>query len=384
MNKQLLMVPGPTQVAPEVYQKMISPMINHRSAEFEETFGRALAKLKRLIGCSGDVMLFPGSGTGAMEAAAVNMVSPGEEVVSVSIGYFGKRFAEILKRHGAVVHYLEFPWGQAAEPETVRRFFAQHPGATCCFLTHNETSTGAINDLQTLREAVPEQVMLVVDAVSSLGAAEIRQDDWGIDVVVSASQKALMLPPGLAIVAASKRAMDKSKSVTSHRYYWDFQLAKKFLDRPRPQTPYTPCVSLVLAMDTALDLIEQEGYQAVYARHKLIARGVREGCRAAGLEVLAPEHAASPTVTAVKAPEGIEAGKITGIAKRRYGVVLAGGQGHLEGKVFRIGHMGYVTWYDALASVAAVEMAISELGVPVEQGRAARALQQVIMEGWLK
>ncbi|MGB9866489.1 MAG: pyridoxal-phosphate-dependent aminotransferase family protein [Bacillota bacterium] len=384
MKKQLLMVPGPTQVAPEVYQKMISPMINHRGVEFEDAFGRVLAKLKRLISSSGTPMLFPGSGTGALEAAAVNMVSPGEEVVAVSIGSFGKRFAEILKRHGALVHYLEFPWGEQADPDEVRRFFAQRAGATCCFLTHNETSTGAINDLKALRQAVPEQVMLVVDAVSSLGAVQINQDDWGIDVLASASQKALMLPPGLAIVVASKRAMEKSKLVASHRYYWDFQLMKKFLDKPRPQTPYTPSVSLVLGLEAALDLIEEEGYEAVYRRHQLIAKGVREGCRAAGLETLAPEHAASPTVTAIKAPEGVEAGKITSLVKRKYGVVLAGGQDHLEGKVFRIGHMGYVTWYDALASVAAVEMAISELGVPVQQGCAAQALQKVIMEGWSK
>ncbi|HHV78707.1 MAG TPA: alanine--glyoxylate aminotransferase family protein [Firmicutes bacterium] len=378
MRKGLLMIPGPTQVPPQVFQAMSVPMINHRGAEFEEALGKVISSLKCLLNTKADILIFPGSGTGAMEAAAVNLVSPGEEVAVITVGAFGDRFAQILEAHGAAVHRIEFPWGAPADPSTVKRFFDTHHGVKCCFLTHNETSTGVLNEVKRIRQAIPEQVLVVVDAVSSLGATPIAQDEWGLDVVVTASQKALMVPPGLAVLSVNERAMKKSSEVSTGRYYWDFRLAKKFFDKPRPQTPYTPAVSLVLGLEAALKLIEEEGLERVYRRHAVLARGVRQAMRAIGLEVLAPEEVASPSVTAVKAPGGLASKTIISAVRQKFGVVLAGGQGHLTDKIFRIGHIGYVSWSDVLVAVAAVEMALHDLGCPVRLGSAAEAVEHAV------
>lgn len=381
MKKQLLLVPGPTPVPPEALQAMGKQMINHRGAAFGELFEEINQSIKKVFRTENDVLIFPGSGTGAMEAAVVNLTEPGEKVALATIGSFGDRFGDILEGHGVIVERIAGEWGTAIEPLAVKEKLEANREIKKLFITQNETSTGVTNDLKAVKSVIPEDVLMIVDAVSGLGGIDLKMDEWGIDVVVTGSQKALMIPPGLAFVALNDRAWKVAAENQAPKYYWDFKIAKKFLLKNPPQTPYTPAVSLLYALQASLRLILEEGLDNVFKRHELLAKAVRAGIKAMGLNMLAGDDIASYTVTAVYSPEEIDVGKIRKLAREKYGVVLAGGQKKLDGKIFRIGHLGYVDWTDVITALAGLELTLKELGYPLEFGAGVKAAQEVIYNG---
>jgi len=350
-------------------------MVNHRGPEFSDLLKEAADALRRLFGTSGDAVILTGSGTAAMEAAVANLVSPGERVVVVSGGKFGERWAEIVPAYGAQAHVVQHPYGTAADPAALDEALASTKAAVA-FVTQNESSTGVLNDVRALAEAARSHgALLAVDAVSGLGGAPLPMDEWGVDVVVAGSQKCLMLPPGLSFVAASPRAWERMEASGSPRYYLDLPAHRRAL--AKAQTPYTPAVSIIFGLEESLRLIEAEGLEAIFSRHRLMRDMVRSGVKAMGLELfVADETAASPTVTAVSGGDGFDAEALRKAAARR-GVVLGGGQGELKGRIFRIGHMGYAGPLDMIAALAAVELALQEMGEPVRLGAGLAAAQEV-------
>ncbi len=353
-----LRIPGPTPIPEEVLQKLNKQMINHRGKEFAELIHDVTRRLKDLFQTKGDVFILTGSGTGGMEAAVVNTLSPGDRVLVVSNGFFGDRFGELAERFGAEVSWLRFEWGLAADPEAIRQALSQDNSIKAVLVTHNETSTGVTNDLASIARVVREfDKLLLVDAISSLGSIDLPVDAWGCDVVVTASQKGFMVPPGLAMVSVSDRAWQAHSRARMPRYYWDFTLAKSFLER-RGQTPWTPALTTFYGLIAALKLMEEEGLPNIIARHARVARRAREGIKSLGLSLFPQEAFASNTVTAVRAPDGINVKELLRILREEHGVILAGGQERLEGRIFRIGHLGYVEEADIEEVLEALRVAL--------------------------
>ena len=357
-----LRIPGPTPIPPEIQSVLSRQMINHRGPEFAEMIRKMTAILKEIFQTKGDVLILTGSGTGGMEAAIVNMLSPGDKVLVVSNGFFGERFADIAEIYGAQVERLRFEWGSAADPEAVRQALAKDLGVKAVLVTHNETSTGVTNDLASISKVVKEfEKLLLVDSISSLGAIDLPADAWGCDVVVTGSQKGWMVPPGLAMVSVSEKAWQAQAEARMPKYYWDFAKAKKFLDE-KGQTPWTPAISMFFALDAALELFQQEGLQNILARHARVGNKAREMVKSLGLSLFPQDRCASNTVTAVKASEGLDVKKLLGILREEHDVVLSGGQQRLEGKIFRIGHLGYVSEEDMEAVGQALRIALPQAG----------------------
>lgn len=355
-----LRIPGPTPLPDEILQAMARPMINHRGPEFVEMFRGATADLKEVFQTKGDVLILTGSGTGGLEATVVNTLSPGDEILSLSNGVFAERFASIAEEFGAKVHRIQFEWGRAVDPDGVRKALSQHGGAKAVLVTHNETSTGVTSDLGSVSAVVREfDRLLLVDAISSLGAVDLPTDAWGCDVVVTGSQKGWMAPPGLTMVSVGERAWKAHAEAKMPKFYWDFARAKKYLD-DRGQTPWTPGLSAVYALAAALKLMKGEGLPNIVARHARVAAKTRDAVKALGLSLFADEQYASNTVTAVKAPDGLDVGKLLRILREKHGIVLAGGQQRLEGKIFRIGHLGYVSESDIDEVVGALKLALPQ------------------------
>lgn len=316
-----------------------------------------------------------------MEAAAFNLTAPAERVLVGVAGEFGARFARIFRVSGADVVTVESLPGYPITPEEIGDALRKDPSITTVVVTHNETSTGVTMDLEGIRAAIDrEDVLLVVDAVSSAGAIDIETDRWGIDVLVTASQKAFMTPPGLAFVTVSPKAWERVEKTAARSVYFSFTNARKFLERPTPQTPYTPAVSLLFALREAMRQILAEGVEEVFRRHALLSQATRAGVQALGLSLLAADEWASNTVTAVELPAGVDGHKLTGMLRDRYGVVLAGGQAGLAGKIFRIGHVGAVSWSDIIVVLSALEMAAADLGMNVTPGAAVAAAERVFSE----
>ncbi|MHB1653911.1 MAG: pyridoxal-phosphate-dependent aminotransferase family protein [Desulfitobacteriaceae bacterium] len=382
LNKPYLMVPGPTAVPERVLQAMHRPMINHRGPQYEEMFLRVTEGLKRIFKTTNDVLTFPAAGTGALEAAVVNILSPGDRVLSVSTGVFGDRFAEIAVRFGARVEKVECIWGEAVKPEVLGQRLAEDSGRDikAILVTHNETSTGVTNNIKALAEARGDHpALILVDAISSLGAIDLDMDAWGLDVVITGSQKALMIPPGLGFIALNERAWAAQANAQMPKFYWDALAIKKSL--AKGQNPYTPPVSLLFGLEESLRCIEEEGLENVFKRHITLREVLRAGLKVLELELLADDSAASATVTAVKVPEGIEGKRIQKLMREKYGITMAGGQKKLENKIFRVGHVGYVALTDILVTLATLEMVLMELGLPVKLGVSVGAAQRVIVEG---
>ncbi len=357
-----LRIPGPTPIPPEIQNVLSRQMINHRGPEFAEIIRGMTATLKEIFQTKGDVLILTGSGTGGMEAAIVNMLSPGDKVLVVSNGFFGERFADIAEGFGAQVERLRFEWGSAADPEAVRQALAKNPGVKAVLVTHNETSTGVTSDLASIGAVVKEfDKLLIVDAISSLGAIDLPTDAWGCDVVVTASQKGWMVPPGLAMVSVSERAWQAQAEARMPKYYWDFAKAKQFLDE-KGQTPWTPSVSIFFALAAALELFRREGLRNVVTRHGRVGNKAREVVKSLGLSLFPEDSYASNTVTAVRAPEGLDVKRLLGILREEHEVVLSGGQQRLEGKIFRIGHLGYVAEEDMDAVGQALRIALPQAG----------------------
>lgn len=379
-EKQLLMLPGPTPVPQEVLQALARPMINHRGPEFKSLLAEAAEGLKEVFCTRQEALILTGAGSGAMEAAVSNFVSPGDRVLVVSIGSFGDRFAQIAQRFGAQVEKLEFVWGAAAEPAALAdRIRADvNKEIRAVFVTHNETSTGVTNDIPALRAAVGDHpALFIVDAVSSLGAMPLETDNWNLDVVVAGSQKSFMIPPGLSFVCVSPRAWDVAAKCTNARFYWDLGKAREMA--AKGQTPFTPAIPQVTALVESLRMIRAEGLPGIFARHRKLREMTRQGVRALGLELLAADAVASAAVTAVLPPAGLEANTLRKMLLDRFNVVVAGGQGKLDNKIFRIGHLGYVQGLDIIAVMAALEMTLTICGHKIELGSGVRAAEAVVL-----
>ena len=373
-EKRYLMTPGPTPAPPEVLAAIAQPVLHHRGPDYKKLYSECLGRLREVFRTGEEVLLFGGSGTGAMESAVANLCSPGERVLVVSAGYFGERWASLAKAFGADVDHLRYAWGEVPTVEdTAARLHERE--ATTVFLTHSETSTGVVIDLQPFAAAAAEAGALsVVDAISSLGAVPLETDAWGIDVVASGAQKALMTPPGLAMTSASRAAWEKSATSSSPRYYWDWERTRK--GQSTLDAPVTPPVSLVAGLNVALGMLLEESLEAAFERHLRLGRACREGLKAMGLELSSPDEDSSAVVTAARAPEGIDSDELVLLLRDRHGVTLAPGQGELKGKIFRIGHIGYYDVFDITTALAAVELALAELGAEIERGVAVtRALE---------
>jgi len=372
-EKRYLLTPGPTPVPPEVLAAISQPVVHHRGPDFKPVYERSLARLREVFRTERDVLLFASAGTGAMESAVANLSSPGERVLVVSAGHFGERWRAIASAYGADVEALEYAWGEIPAADDVAARLQELGGAKAVFLTHSETSTGVVCDLQALTAAVNEHGALsVVDAVSSLGAVPLETDAWAVDVVVSGSQKALMTPPGLAMVAVSERAW--AGRGESPRFYFDWERTRK--GQATLDAPFTPPVSLVAGLDVALGILLDQGLEAVFDRHVRLGRACREGAKAMGLELFSPDEDRSAVVTAIRAPDGIDATELVRGLRDRFGITIANGQSALKGKIFRIGHIGYFDVFDITTALAAVELVLADLGAEIERGVAVtRALE---------
>jgi aspartate aminotransferase-like enzyme len=354
-----LRIPGPTPCPPEILKAIGRQMINHRGKEFAQIMRDITPKLQQVFQTKNDVFILTGSGTGGMEAAVVNTLSPGDKVLAASCGNFGDRFADIAEIFGAEVKRLNFEWGKPVDPDTVRQALKADSGIKAVLVTQNETSTGVTNDLKSITTVIKEfDKLILIDAISGLGSIDLPVDAWHCDVVITASQKGWMVPPGLAMVSVSEKAWQAHARAKMPRYYWDFTLAKKYLEIG--QTPATPAVSVFFGLDVALDMMLAEGLSKVFARHAKIAGLARSGAKSVGLSILPEEKYASNTVTAIKASDKLNVSKLLKLLEEEHGVVLAGGQGSLSGKIFRIGHLGWITEKDIKEVVDAIAKVIPQ------------------------
>ena len=358
-----LRVPGPTPLPAEVMEAIGRQMINHRGPDFHRMFREVTEKMKLVFQTKNDLLILTGSGTGGLEAAIVNTLSPGDKVLSISIGVFGDRFAAMAKTFGADVTKLSFTQGTPAQIEPVRVALKADPLIKAVLVTHNETSTAVTNDLKSIAAVAKEfGKLLLVDGISSVGSIDLPVDEWQIDVAVSASQKGWMVPPGMTMMSVSSDAWKANALARMPRFYWDIAKAKTYLEE-KGETPWTPAISVVFGLGVALDMILQEGLPQIFARHAAVSKAVRDGARTLGLAPLvADDKYASNTVTAIKGDNTLDPKKLTRIMRERYSIVLAGGQGPLEGKIFRIGHLGMVSLADIQDVMEHLKLALPEAG----------------------
>jgi aspartate aminotransferase-like enzyme len=368
-EKRYLFTPGPTPVPPAVLAALAEPVVHHRSPDFRPVYERVLARLREVCRTESDVLLFTASGTGAFESAVANLVSAGEPQLVVSCGSFGERWAAMTAAYGADVDHLRYAWGETPDADDVRSRLAERE-AKAVWLVQSETSTGVVADVRALAAAAHEAgALVVVDAVSSLGAIPCETDAWGLDVVVSGSQKALMTPPGVGLVAVSEAAFAAQGS--SPRFYFDWERTRSA--QRKLDAPFTPPVSLVAGLDVALGMLLAEGLDAVFDRHVRLGRACRAGAKALGLEVFSPDEDRSAVVTAIRAPDGVDSGEIVRSLRDRFGITIANGQGDIKGRVFRIGHIGWFDVFDITTALAALELVLVDLGADVERGTAVTA-----------
>jgi aspartate aminotransferase-like enzyme len=375
-----LRIPGPTALPSSVRTAGARQMINHRGPEFAAMLARILEGMRPYFGTTSDVAMISTAGSGGLEAAVVNTLSPGDRVLGVSIGSFGDRFAKIAGIYGADVTKLDAEWGYAAAADEIRERLRSMPGTRAVLLTHNETSTGVMNPIRDLAAAIREEApdaLILVDSVSGLGAVPFEMDAWGVDVVVTGSQKAWMSAPGLAMIAASPRAWTAMETATMPRFYLDLRAHREAA--ASGQTPFTPAIAVVFQRDEGLRLMADEGKDAIFARHEACAAAARAGLEALGFDLFADERHYSRTVTAGVVPTDLDWKSFNAEVKRR-GVVLAGGQGKLSGKIFRLGHLGSVTLEEILGAFSTLEIVSLQQGRPIEPGAAVAAAQRAALE----
>ncbi len=379
MIKRYLLAPGPTPVPVEVALRMAAPMIHHRTPEFSRIFSEVRQGLKRLFQTEEDVLTLASSGTGAMEAAVVNLLTAGDRVLVVNGGKFGERWAKICQTYGVCVEELRVEWGQAVRPEAVAAALDRFPDARALFVQASETSTTAIHPIEEIAQLTRvRETLLVVDGITAVGVYDLPMDRWGIDVLVAGSQKALMLPPGLAFLALSRRAWKRAESAHLPGFYFDLQRERK--NQADNTTAYTPAVSLVLGLHSVLEILDREGLANVFARHARLATATRAAVSALGLRLLAPA-APSSAATGFFLPEGIDGGKVLRYLRDRMGITFAGGQDQLKGKILRIAHIGYFGSFDIITAIAALEMALKKFGARIELGAGVAAAEPVLFEG---
>ncbi|NQT32871.1 MAG: alanine--glyoxylate aminotransferase family protein [Candidatus Omnitrophica bacterium] len=375
MRKYRLMSPGPTPVPEKVLLKMADTIIHHRTPQFQAVLKDVNAKLKKVFQTENPVLIFSSSGTGAMEASVVNLLSKGDKAIVINGGKFGERFGEIGRAYGAEVIDCDVTWGNAADPAVVEKLLKDSPGVKAVYSTLCETSTGVVNDIKAIAKVVSAtDAVLVVDAVSGLTADEFKPDEWGVDVVVSGSQKGLMLPPGLGFLSISGKAQKLVEGSDLPKYYFDLKAALKA--HAKDDTPWTPGVSLINGLDTVLDILLAEGIDEVVQRHARLANVTREAVKAMGLELFSERP--SNAVTAVKVPEGVDGAALVKKMRDEQGVTIAGGQAALKGKIFRIAHLGYMDEYDTISAIAGVEIVLNQLGFDVEFGKGVGKAEELL------
>jgi len=360
---------------------MDRPMINHRGPEFRTIIEEVTAGVKKVYRTKENLLIYPGSGTGGLEAAVVNFISPGDKVLAISIGVFGDRFAEIATRFGARVEKMDFAWGSGADPEKVKARIKQDKNGEikAVLITHNETSTGAFNDIKTIRQAMGEHpALFMVDAVSGLAALDLRMDEWGLDVVVSGSQKAFMIPPGLSFLAFNQKALQVQQGNTNSRYYWDVGIGLKYQEQG--QTAFTPPISLYYGLQEALKMVMEEGLENILIRHANYRDMVRASVSEMGLELFTEDRFASSAVTSIRAPKEIGANRIRKYMLEEFNIILAGGQQSLDDVIFRLGHLGYVRELDIISVLAALELTLLKFKFELKLGAGTKKAQEILLK----
>ena len=378
---EILMTPGPTPVPPAVLIAQSEPLVYHRGPGFGALLTEVIDGIRWQANASGDVAVYSSSGTGGMEGSVANIVSAGDQVLVVSVGYFGERYKTICERFGLDVTFLGYNWGQVARPEDVAKALDGNPGIKAVFIQHSETSTGVCNDIEPIARVVKERDKLfVVDAISSVGAVELDVDGWGIDVCVGGSQKALGATPGVAFITISERAWEAHRNSNAPRFYFDWTAYKDAAGRKNPESPWTPAISVLQGFAAAIRMAREEGLDNILARHRLLSRMVKAGVRGLDLPLFGENLERSLIVTAVKVPDGISDEAIVAKLRSRFGIVTGPGQGPLKGKIFRIGHLGWVDPLDVLRFFGALEVVLSELGYSLKLGEGVAAAQEVLLQ----
>jgi aspartate aminotransferase-like enzyme len=378
MLKRYLLAPGPTQVPPEVLLAMAQPILHHRAPEFAAMFGELREDLKWLFQTRSEVLTLVSSGTGAMEGAVSNFLSPGDKALYVNGGKFGERWGKLCKAFGVTGIEIKVEWGEAVDPQAVVDALQKDPAIKAVYVQASETSTGVAHDTRALAEIVRsrEETILVVDAITALGVFDLKTDEWGIDVLVGGSQKALMLPPGLAFVSISDKAWRLADKAKNAAFYFNFKKEREA--QQKNQTAYTAGVSLMIGLKEVMKMLKAEGLGNIFARHARLAHAMREGMKAAGLSLF-PKQSPSDALTVVSAPAGVDGQAIYKNLREQYGITAAGGQDHLKGKIFRISHMGYMDTFDVIQALAATEMVLRGLGYPVKLGSGVGKAEELLL-----
>ena len=379
MEKKYLFSPGPTMLPPEILLKMAEPIMHHREPEFEKVFAEIREGLKYLFQTKNEVLVFTSSGTGAMEGAVSNLLSKGDKAIVVRGGKFGERWGEICKAYGIDFIPIDVEWGKAVEPNKIKALLESDSSIRAVYAQASETSTGVKHPIQEIANLVKgrEDRIIVVDAITGIGVFNIPMDEWGLDVVVSGSQKALMLPPGLSFAALSEKAWKFVERSNLPKYYFDFK--KELKNTKKNQSSYTPAISLFVGLREALKMIRKEGIEAVFRRHEKLAEATRRAVKALGLDLYAPDSP-SNSVTAVKIPEGIDGEKLKDLFFEKFGITVAEGQDRAKGKIIRIAHLGYYERLDMVMVISALEMLLKEMGYAFELGTGLRAAEEILMK----
>lgn len=380
MRKSYLLAPGPTPVPESALLAMAQPIIHHRTPQFSEVFKETAELLKYVFQTKQDVLMLAASGTGAMEGSITNLFSPGDEVVVVNGGKFGERWGKISEAYGLKVHWISVEWGNAVDTAVVKKVLEENPKSRAVLVQASETSTTVAHPVKELAALTKDrECLLIVDGITGVGVFDLPMDDWGIDVMVSGSQKAFMLPPGLAFVALSEKAWKFQETAKCPRFYFDYKKERKNLKDNT--SAYTPAVSLITGLRQALLMVKEEGLQNVFARHDRLARATRAAAVALGLKLLAPDSPSNAT-TGIFVPEGVEGGKLVKYMRDDMGVTMAGGQDHLKGKIVRVAHLGYVDTFDVVTAISALEIALNKFGYKAQYGKGVAAALQILSEGY--
>lgn len=380
MEETLLMIPGPTRVAPRVLKAMSEAIINHRSPEFAEILNETNEMMSEVFRTKNQSYTITGSGTAAMEAAVGNILNNGDKILNIVGGKFGQRFAQITEANKGISIVHEVEWGKGVKPQDIKNILDEDDDIKAVTIVHNETSTGVSNPIEEVGKIIKDyDALYIVDTVSSLGGDDVAVDDYNIDICVTGSQKCLAAPPGMAAITLSDKAWDVIDKADPNSYYLDIRKYRKYAQNKPPETPYTPSVSLMYAMREALNVIMEEGLESRVKRHHLAAKATRNGVKAIGLDLFADEDVSSATVTAIKMPEGVSDNDMRGTMRDKYKIVLAGGQDHLKGNVFRIGHMGNISYKDIITTISALEMTLKGLGFGVKLGEGTGAVAETYL-----
>jgi aspartate aminotransferase-like enzyme len=378
MRKNYLLTPGPTPLPPQVYQALGRPIIHHRTPQFQAMLKEATEGLKYVFQTKSDVFILASSGTGAMEASVANFLSSGDTALSIQGGKFGERWTQLCQAYGVHAEVLDVEWGKGVDPKEIKKRLEANPKIKVVLATLCETSTGVVNDIKSIGLILKDTpAVLVVDAISGLGAIDLKTDDWFCDCVVCGSQKGLMLPPGLGFISVSSKAWKLVEAAKSPRYYFDLKAAKKALDKT--DTPFTPAITLIMALNEALKMIREDGLEGIFSRHHKMAEATRAAVKALGLELFAP-GAPSDVVTAVKVPQGIDGEKLVKTMRDTFGVTIAGGQSEMKGRLFRIAHMGYIEEFDIILGISCLEKVLHQLGHKFQLGAGVKAAEEIFLK----